>query len=278
MTSTLWLYWETPKGVGEVPPHILLCRKSIAVHARSHEVVLVTPDNLRGYLPDISGRIFEIEAQPNGRVDRYFNRRGRKVSAIAQRADFVRAFLLEKYGGLYIDSDTLLLADPAPYLALLESYDFFAVRRSSRGKTHVSVNFYGSRPHGVIVSEYAELLRRRLKGSPYYHWNEVGAAMLTPVVERHRAISFDIPEQEIQPVTFETAEHLFLETSVNFEDVVAPEARAFMLYHGPFKGPLKNTGLDELYRSDMLVSKAFRAAIPEEAYLELRGAPMCGRR
>lgn len=272
MRRRLWLYWETPKSASGVPDYIALCRKSVELHVQNEDVVVVTPENVHRYLPDISARIFQIEAKPKSRLDRYLNRAARKERAIAQRADFIRAFLLEKHGGLYIDSDTLLLADPAPYFDLLDSYDFVAARRSSHGKSHVSVNFYGSRLEGLVISEYTRLLRERLSGSLYYTWNEVGSELLTPIVERYRSVTLDIPEREIQPVTWEEADRVLVDTSLSLKDVAGPEARVFMLFNGPFKGPLKGVGMDELYWSDMLISKAFRAAIPEAAYRELSAA------
>lgn len=264
----LWLYWETPRGASEAPAYIALCRQSVTVRASRHRVVVVTPDNLDDYLPGLPRRLFEIEAEPVGRLDKYFHKRRRRVSAIAQRADFVRAFLLEKYGGFYLDSDAILLADPEPYFSLLDSFDFCVTRRNSFGKAHVSVNFYGSRAGGIVISEYARLLRQRLAGPLQYDWNEVGAAMLTPIVDGHQEIVFNIPESEVQPVTFERASEVLLNTSVELADVVSRDTKIFMLYNGLFQGPLKDA--DILYGSKMLVSQAFRAAIPEETYHEWR--------
>lgn len=267
MNRTLWLYWETPKGMRDLPAHIALCRKSVEIHARGVSAVLVTPDNLREYLPKISRRIFDIEAIPKGRIDRHLHRGRRKASAVAQRADFVRAFLLEKYGGFYIDSDAILLADPAPFFSLLDTYDCCVTMRGSFGKTHASVGFYGSRAMGAVISEYANCLRKRLEGPLQYTWNEVGAAMLTPIIDRYhyRASVYAIPEAEVEPVPFEVAGSMFVDRSIKLEDVISPGTRIFMLYHGPFGNALRGMGMKELYRSDMLISKVFRAAIPETA-------------
>lgn len=270
--GTIWLYWETRKGDSLVPPYIALCRKSVEVHAKHHDIRLVTPTNVREYLPDISSRVFEIEAEPLGRFDLYFNRGRRRWSAVAQRADFIRAFLLERYGGLYMDSDALLLADPEPFISLLTSTEFFAVRRSSHGKSHVSVSFYGSRPGGSIISEYANRLRERLAGSLYYSWNEIGAEMLTPITERHPGKFFAIAEHEVQAVTFEDAETMFHHVGLHLDKVAGPDTRVFMLYNGPFRHALKDIDLEKLYRSEMLVSQAFRAAIPEWAFREIRAS------
>jgi hypothetical protein len=262
LTNVLWLYWESSPS-GE-PDYIRLCRKSMKVHATSYEVVLVTPDNLKQFLPDIPDRVFDIE---RGTMD---DPRQRRIDAIPQRADFIRAFLLEKYGGIYVDSDAISLGDLGGYFSLLRQYDFLAVRRSSFGKTHISVGFMGARRGGTVVSEYVTQLKDRLQGDLSYEWNEIGQSLLTPIFDRHRDIVFEVPEKEIQPVTWENARSLFVSTSHKLDEIITPRTRVFMLYHGPFERELRNVGMNELYFSPMLVSQAFRHALPEWAFNEVQ--------
>lgn len=266
----LWLYWENPPGEAGPPPFITLCRKSIELHAGSHEVRVVTPQNLATYLPNYPRRLFKIAAEPLGRIDKYLNRGGRRTRAIAQRADYVRALLLEKYGGFYIDSDAILLAEPTPYFDLLATHDFCIVRRTSSRRKFVSNGFYGSPPGGIVISEYVRELRERLAGRLEYQGNEVGRDMLTPIVNQHLDGVFEIPEQDVHPVPFDDAEHAFIDRSLKLADVVVPTTTIFMLWGHLLRDQLRGIPLDELYRSDMLISKAYRAAIPEEAFLELK--------
>lgn len=266
----LWLYWENPRGEAGPPPFITLCRKSIELHAGGHDIRVVTPQNLATYLPNYPHRLFKIAAEPLGRIDKYFNRGGRRTRAIAQRADYVRALLLEKYGGIYLDADAILLADLTPYFDLLATHDFSIVRRTSSRQKHISNGFYGSHPGGIVISEYVRELRERLAGRLEYQGNEVGRDMLTPIVNRHQDVVFEIPEQDVHPVPFDDAEHAFINRSLELEDVLAPSTRIFMLWGHLLRDQLRGISLDELYRSDMLISKAYRAAIPEDAFLELK--------
>ncbi len=185
---------------------------------------LVTPDNLKRFLPDISYKIFDLALAPRGRIDRFF-RGGRKRRAIAQRADFIRAFLLEKYGGIYLDSDAILLGSLDRYFALLDRYDFFAVRRQSFGRNHISVGFMGSRAHGAVISEYTDALRQRLTKKLDLEWNEVGAAMLTPIFDSHAESIYSVPEPELQPISFEVADSKFADKATKLSDILAKDAR-----------------------------------------------------
>ena len=43
---------------------------------------------------------------------------------IAHKVDIYRIMLLKKYGGLYLDSDIIVLKDPIDIINKLECYDF----------------------------------------------------------------------------------------------------------------------------------------------------------
>lgn len=97
--------------------------------AVGYTLKVVTSDNLRDYLPDLPDRVFRIALQPRRKWQKYFSRRARRAAAIALRADYIRAFLLERYGGLYVDSDAIVLEDLAPYFEDMERVGFLVMRR-----------------------------------------------------------------------------------------------------------------------------------------------------
>ena len=268
MKNILWIYWENPPNQ-PLPSHIALCRKSMELNLRSAELRLVTRSNLREYLPDLPERIFDIRLAPRGRFEKYFGKTRRRVAAMAVQVDFIRAFLLERYGGFYIDSDAILLGDLDAYFGLLEAYDFCVTRRNSFGKTYATVNFYGSRAGGVVISQYAEALRRRLDGPLDFEWNDAGSTMLTPIVDEHREITFEIPESEVLPVTFEHADRVFTDRHLELDTILSRETRIFMLYSDPFRTTFKDWTARQLYESPILLSQAFRRAIPHIEALKL---------
>jgi hypothetical protein len=122
------------------------------------------------------------------------------------------------------------------------------------------VGFYGSVAGGPIIREYAAALRARLSKSLDYNWNEVGAEMLTPIVDRHVQDVGIASEAQVQPITFEEANEKFVSTTLELKDDLSDQAKVFMLYSGPFKKELGSLSREELYCSERLVSKAFRYA------------------
>ena len=84
----IWKYWENKPGC-EKPEYIKFVDESLKKHT-SAKIIEVNPNNLHEYLPDINPNI-------------------NKLKKIAQKSDVIRANLLYKYGGMWLDSDTLVV-------------------------------------------------------------------------------------------------------------------------------------------------------------------------
>lgn len=103
----VWVFWW--QGEAQMPDIIRATCRSIRANAGC-EVVLVSKDNCRQYvdLPDCMER-----------------KVGRGGFLLAHLSDYVRIALLERYGGLWLDS-TILLAKPLPREVL--KMRFFSIK------------------------------------------------------------------------------------------------------------------------------------------------------
>jgi hypothetical protein len=101
----IWNYWETPIGKKK-PGYIDLCHQS-ALHNCSNcfTIISLNEHNIKNYLPNI---------------EQY----NLKNLAIPQKVDFYRYLLLEKYGGLWIDADIIILKCLCPYYKKLKNHDY----------------------------------------------------------------------------------------------------------------------------------------------------------
>lgn len=260
--NTIWLYWEDRPGI-PTPPHILLCREVLKYQCRSCEIRLVTPQNLHFYLPDIDDRIWEISL------------RNKQQNPIAVRCAFIRAFLLERYGGLYVDSDCIALRDYTDIFSYLHNFDFIGIRRTSAKTKHISIGFYASKQSGTVISEYAEQLRKILKEKTVFSWGEVGAHLLTPIVNSHLDKVLLFRENQIHPIVAEQ-QHEFCNNSLNLKDVISPDAYCFMLFHRIFEQQvsgktLRSASVWDLYFSDKLISRVFRLVYPQNEFTKTFG-------
>lgn len=250
MTGIVWLYWENRPGAFK-PHHIEFCHQLLQRQQHSAEIRWVTPENAQEYLPDLDPRVWDITLSTSGQ------------NPIAVRCAFIRAFLLEKYGGLYVDSDCLALTDYGKVFEEVGDADFFAMRRTSAKTQHISIGFYGSRASGGVISEYCDELRAILKEKTIFRWAEVGAHLLTPIVDTRLNDCYLFREDRIHPVV---AEHQYLlaDTIVPIEDVVPDDAVTLMLFHRIFEQQIKGVSLEgwtpeRLASGNTLLSRIYRS-------------------
>lgn len=251
----LWLYWENAPGA-EPPPHVLLCHRILRRVCRRCDIRLVTPETVRRWLPDYDPRLDRIRV-----VDR-------PGTEIAVRCDFIRAFLLERHGGLYVDADCIALRDFAEIGERLAEVEFVGMRRTTVKTRHISIGLYGSVAGGKIISAYAEALRQLLEVKSELRYVEAGQSLLTPIVDRYLDNIHLYPEELLHPVTAQKQEY-FLRSDINPENVIENDAFCFMLFHKIFEQELAAWSLRELYYGDILVSKVFRRSLPEAEFLTL---------
>lgn len=165
--NIVWAYWEDRPGE-PTPHHILLCREVLRHQCKACEVRLVTPANVHQYLPDLDPRVWQITLQNPDQ------------NPIAVRCAFIRALLLERHGGLYVDADCIALKDYAEAFRASVGCDFFAMRRISAKSNHISIRFYGTQPNGKVITAYAEALRQILKEKNPLQMGRSGRASAHP--------------------------------------------------------------------------------------------------
>ncbi|MCU1264369.1 MAG: hypothetical protein JWM21_687 [Acidobacteria bacterium] len=190
----VWLYWEN-----DCPEWIEVCRRTIFAHAA--DVRLVTPDEFEK-LRDVD-RDIDLT-----RLDS------------AHRADFIRAFLLMKFGGLWIDSDCLVLQPLQAVLNLLSANDFIFHRERSG---YVSNGFIGARLGSKIASTLYDRLCEILRSGRPLGWTSLGSEPLTEIIKSGDVPCHELQCESIQPICWSHPEAFFeinlpLEHSRNFNE------------------------------------------------------------
>jgi hypothetical protein len=255
------------KGVVRPPAYIELSRWTMLHNLKDCNLAIVTPDNVEMYLPGVTNLIKDIQIDVLGRADR-FKRRFKSDSRknLAVKTDVIRALLLQKYGGLYIDADAIVFKDLTYYFDLIAEKGFAGVKRSSEGKDHMSVNFYGSERNGLLINEYVKAIKKILSERSEFAYNDLGGQLLTSVYVNNSANATIVEEKEVQPVTFEHARSVFPSTEIEVDARLEDDQKIMMLFNGPFHNELKDLSIDELYYSNTFVGKCFRRALPESIF------------
>lgn len=102
----LFMYWEHKKGSKKRPAYLDLCLETVKKNCKnSFDIIVLDEKTINYYLQDLRPDLDE------------------KLS-IPQKTDYYRYALLEKYGGCWLDFDTIVMKDLSPIMEHLNKYDF----------------------------------------------------------------------------------------------------------------------------------------------------------
>jgi len=211
MDVPIWIYWE-----GEYPDWVRACHATIFNHAA--DVRLITPESFDA----IRDRDRDLDLS---------------CLCIAHRADFIRAFLLAKYGGLWIDSDCIVLKSLATLLDRLDEYDFFGFRER---QGNIANNFIGARPGSLIAGDFYDRVCAILRSGEKIEWLTLGSDALTATMQHLGIPWFEINVELIQPVCWSRPEAFFIKRDEEGHNAVFNEqAYCYMLSGNMISGVLR---------------------------------------
>ena len=229
----VFLYW-----IGEPVPHLItLLRDLIYRHSKdgqSYRVHLINHDNLDQYVPANERPACFKELVP------------------AHQADFVRIYCVCKYGGIWLDSDTLVMSDLSALFKHLDTHEGFFV--TEWGWIYNGV--FGSRPNTKLMNEWLISARQTLenKQCKNMEWIEIGGKYLTTANKEGRLSGYYIiqGDKSIYPVGPNDAVREFIEKPYdNYKTIERTEPQPVIVllssvYHkinSMVKSPDKITGL-----------------------------------
>jgi len=136
----LWIYWD---DISVRSGYIQLCIDTIYKNSFDFNLIFLNRNNILDYLPEIKS------------YDMYF-----EDLILAQKVDIYRIWLMYKYGGLYMDTDTILFKSPIKLYELLIKYDYIGY--GCTGKICFPKGAYGYPSNGIIFSRPNTLLMKNI--------------------------------------------------------------------------------------------------------------------
>jgi len=130
MNKTIWMYWENKKGSTK-PAYLDLCLESIIKHSPNYKVIVLDEKTVFDYLPDLRTDI-------------------NKIVDIAHKADYIRARMIHKFGGIWLDSDVILLKE-IEIEKYLKEYEYVG-SSSEYGKP--SIWFFGGVKNCEVLNKW----------------------------------------------------------------------------------------------------------------------------
>lgn len=143
----VWLYWDAV----DVPFFISMCHNSIIDNTYC-EVVIINDETINQYqLPE---QIMNLHS--------------------VQRSDYLRIFLLYRYGGFWFDSDTYIVGDlDEHYFRYLTRHEtIFPWEYNVVG--NMTTPIFSSKPYGLIITQAFRNIENYLKTNPSIGWNGIG--------------------------------------------------------------------------------------------------------
>ena len=135
----IWQYWETLPGKKK-PGYIDLCLESVYHNChKCFNIIVLDNKSVFKYLPELNNQIQK-------------NKLNKLL--LPQKVDYYRYCLLEKYGGVWIDADILVLKCILPYYQKLEVHDYVGFGCGyDKKKCSKTMNGYGKPLNWFMISK-----------------------------------------------------------------------------------------------------------------------------
>lgn len=158
----IWAYWENINR-DTIPTHIQLCFDTFRKHlAPKYKVNILTDKTIKKFLPDVREDLNDL--------------------LIAQKTDYYRVALLYKYGGIWIDADTIVMKNLDEIFEKLDNcYDYVGFGCTgvtcTNGQGKPSNGVMASRPNGILMKKCLEKLNHKIdnkkKGYGYFDLGKI---------------------------------------------------------------------------------------------------------
>ena len=133
----------------------------------------------------------------------------------------IRSMLVARHGGMWLDSDAIVLNDLNWMFDLLQTYEFVCFNDESRleeGRPWVRVNCFLSRPNGKVACEWVRQQHAMFPRTKY-GWEEIGTELLHPICLAQRERVKVLPFKVICPILWNQVEE-FEKKSENVAKII----------------------------------------------------------
>jgi hypothetical protein len=226
----IWSYWTGPQ-----PPWIGLCLDTLRLHCPTAQVL---DDSLWTTIYDGSIPVDVIMHQrPN------------------VRSDILRAWLMHRRGGIWVDADCIVWRDLRPIANWLRVKDFVAYRIRHRRRRQLCSALIASRPGGEIAAAYWQTIERALSTGRRVGTWALGPGLLAQVRQIGPARCRFLRPELVHPIHWGRRAEL----TRPGEYLPRPGAWCFMLTHKSI-GRLRNATREQILASDTMLGRLFRRA------------------
>lgn len=170
-----------------------------------------------------NGMRFNLVLLDDKNIEQYCDIKPRNFDSLlpAHKADFYRVYLINKYGGIWLDADTLLMSDLAELFAQLEKQHGFFITENNK---YIWNGVFGSNKNTDLMNGWLEHIVRRIEVGPPMDWTALGSSYLTPLFIKNRAkfenyVIFN-GLRTMYPVNWDMAAEIYLRSNQRLDFVM----------------------------------------------------------
>jgi len=246
----LWQYWDGFKS-----SFIKLSMQTVDKQCyESFNIVRLNKDNIYDYLPEMK----EYEEKI-------------KNLLIAQKVDIYRIMLLYKYGGLYLDADTIVLRNPIEIIDKLKKYDFVGF-----GCTGIKCKYgYGkpsnwvlaARPHSILMANILKNQLETVNSKKTYDYHDLGKLViwkeLESLINNHKYEYYHYPNKidgsRDKNGNWITSDLSFSNNKIDYDD--EDNMMFFIYYNSDLSENIKKISKSDLLSKDWNITKFIKKGL-----------------
>jgi len=229
------VFWEGPKW-----PYIDLCAQTI----RAHNPNTRSLDNAAFSELIISGDELSISHLK-----------------LNHQADYIRAYLLYRYGGIWLDMDCIVLSSLHPLLDALAVSDYIGYREAKYQDPQLGL--MASRAGGRVITRHYEKIAEFLRGGHEPDWLALSSwPMHEALAEEGWQGYLQLDRAQVAPISWDNNDDLFVErTDPEHDRFFRDDALCHMLYNFMVPGWFKELSHDEVLSGPTFLSYLLRRAL-----------------
>lgn len=232
----LFFYWE-----GKTYPHIDYCIKTIQNRC-GIEFHYITPNNIRDYISGID-----------------LHKNWERLKVISQKVDVLRVAILFKYGGLYLDADTVLLKDLNKFMDNIPNCDMAVLRWQCNQK--ILNGYFASPQFSNFLLNCLKWINKELhSGLTYYPRGQgvfFGEIMFREIAARYPNNIYTINSELFLPIQFPFNQSVWQNKEL-VTNYVNDKTLAIGLNHSQYNNYIRRLPIRHILNTDDLYGDIFR--------------------
>ena len=241
--KNVFVYWEGPEF-----SLITLLRRIIYKFSKNNEnykVFFLNDSNISHYI-DIPSEYSSL--------------------AVNHKSDFIRANIIYKYGGIWLDSDTLVMSDLSSLFEIIGRKNGFLIKQNN---DIVCTGVFGSKSKTGFLKEWKIRIDQRIK-KKRLAWDEIGPVMVHSIhLQTDTTNNYEIFNglDNVYPVNWNICVEHFLNKERHHYQTLEREYQPFIILVNSVYRKLKDKTEEEILKLDNPLAHFLRLSLDRSEIL-----------